>query len=174
MLKRDLKIYKCDLKWFIVFTIVDATFFQLFLTYGIEKTGAGLGSVLIDSQPLLVAILARAIFGNLINFSPEHPGGVLKLVDQLDSETLFRVVPMQSLKEEGVPKSKAPNLQKGAQYDSKISSALRDARATDDIKIIKKRVGDANKFSKLASESDNYTACFKYSTLSSSANESST
>ena len=94
----------------------------------------------------------KKIFGNLIYFSPEHPGGVLKLVNQLDSETLFRVVPMQSLKEEGVPKSKAPNLQKGAQYDSRISSALRDARATDDIKIIKKRVGDANKFSKLASE----------------------
>ncbi len=67
LFKRDLKIYKCDLKWFLVFTIIDATFFQLFLTYGIEKTGAGLGSVLIDSQPLLVAILARAIFGNLIN-----------------------------------------------------------------------------------------------------------
>ena len=60
LLKRDLKIYKCDLKWFLVFTIVDATFFQLFLTYGISKTGAGLGSVLIDSQPLLVALLARA------------------------------------------------------------------------------------------------------------------
>ena len=43
------------------------TFFQLFLTYGISKTGAGLGSVLIDSQPLLVALLARAIFGNIIN-----------------------------------------------------------------------------------------------------------
>ena len=66
-LKRDLKIYRCDIKWFVVFTIVDATFFQLFLTYGISKTGAGLGSVLIDSQPLLVALLARAIFGNLIN-----------------------------------------------------------------------------------------------------------
>ena len=66
-LKRDLRIYKCDLKWFVVFTIVDATLFQLFLTYGISKTGAGLGSVLIDSQPLLVALLARAIFGNLIN-----------------------------------------------------------------------------------------------------------
>ncbi len=66
-LKRDLKIYRCDMKWFLVFTIVDATFFQLFLTYGISKTGAGLGSVLIDSQPLLVALLARAIFGNLIN-----------------------------------------------------------------------------------------------------------
>ena len=62
LFKRDLKIYRCDWKWFFVFTIVDATFFQLFLTYGIEKTGAGLGSVLIDSQPLLVAVLARAIF----------------------------------------------------------------------------------------------------------------
>ena len=66
-LKRDLKIYKCDLKWFLVFTLIDATFFQLFLTYGISKTGAGLGSVLIDSQPLIVAILARVVFGNLIN-----------------------------------------------------------------------------------------------------------
>tara|TARA_Y100001978_G_C23670081_1_gene423260 strand:+ start:767 stop:1708 length:942 start_codon:yes stop_codon:yes gene_type:complete len=67
LLKRDLRIYRCDLKWFVVFTIIDATFFQLFLTYGISKTGAGLGSVLIDSQPLIVALLARAIFGNLIN-----------------------------------------------------------------------------------------------------------
>ena len=67
LFKRDLKIYRCDWKWFLVFTFVDATLFQLFLTYGISKTGAGLGSVLIDSQPLLVAILARAIFGNLIN-----------------------------------------------------------------------------------------------------------
>ena len=66
-LKRDIKIYRCDLKWFFVFTLVDATFFQLFLTYGISETGAGLGSVLIDSQPLLVALLARAIFGNVIN-----------------------------------------------------------------------------------------------------------
>ncbi len=67
LFKRDLKIYRSDLKWFLVFTFVDATLFQLFLTYGISKTGAGLGSVLIDSQPLLVAILARVIFGNLIN-----------------------------------------------------------------------------------------------------------
>ena len=65
--KRDLKIYRCDMKWFLVFTVIDATFFQLFLTYGISKTGAGLGSVLIDSQPLIVALLARGIFGNLIN-----------------------------------------------------------------------------------------------------------
>ena len=67
LIKRDLRIYKCDFKWFLIFTVIDASFFQLFLTYGISKTGAGLGSVLIDSQPLLVALLARAIFGNLIN-----------------------------------------------------------------------------------------------------------
>ena len=64
LFKRDLKIYRCDLKWFFVFTIkLMPLFFQLLLTYGIEKTGAGLGLVLIDSQPLLVAILARAILG---------------------------------------------------------------------------------------------------------------
>ena len=67
LLKRDLKIYQSDWKWFFLFTFVDASLFQFFLTYGISKTGAGLGSVLIDSQPLLVAILARFIFGNLIN-----------------------------------------------------------------------------------------------------------
>ena len=33
---------------------------------------------------------------------------------------------------------------------------------------------EIDKFSKLASDSDNYTACFKYSTLSSSADKSST
>ena len=31
------------------------------------RTGAGLGSVLIDSQPLLVALLARSLFGEAIN-----------------------------------------------------------------------------------------------------------
>ena len=36
LFKRDLKIYKCDLKWFFVI-IVDATFFQLFLTMVLKK-----------------------------------------------------------------------------------------------------------------------------------------
>ena len=33
----------------------------------LQKTGAGLGSVLIDSQPLLVALLARVLFAESIN-----------------------------------------------------------------------------------------------------------
>ena len=32
----------------------------------------------------------RAVFGNLINFSPEHPGGILKLVDETDAKKFFK------------------------------------------------------------------------------------
>ena len=65
--KRKISISKGDLLWFVVFTIVDASLFQIFLAKGLAQTGAGLGSVLIDSQPLMVALLSRALFGNLIN-----------------------------------------------------------------------------------------------------------
>ena len=37
------------------------------LARGLGGTGAGLGSVLIDSQPLVVALLARSLFGEAIN-----------------------------------------------------------------------------------------------------------
>jgi drug/metabolite transporter (DMT)-like permease len=40
--------------------------FQGFLAEGLERTGAGLGSVMIDSQPLAVAILALWLFGDRI------------------------------------------------------------------------------------------------------------
>ena len=66
-LKRNLSIAKGDLLWFAVFTFVDASLFQIFLAKGLAETGAGLGSVLIDSQPLMVALLARALFGDAIN-----------------------------------------------------------------------------------------------------------
>ncbi len=67
LLKRPLKIAKVDLWWFLAFTFVDGTLFQFCLTKGLVQTGAGLGSVFIDSQPLLVAILARTLFGDPIN-----------------------------------------------------------------------------------------------------------
>tara|TARA_Y100001968_G_scaffold78043_1_gene69350 strand:- start:2973 stop:3896 length:924 start_codon:yes stop_codon:yes gene_type:complete len=67
LLKRKLAISSNDLGWFFVFTIVDASLFQIFLAKGLSQTGAGLGSVLIDSQPLVVALLARLIFGDAIN-----------------------------------------------------------------------------------------------------------
>ncbi len=48
--------------WIALFALVDGTVFQGFLAQGLERTGAGLGSVMIDSQPLAVAIMARFFF----------------------------------------------------------------------------------------------------------------
>ncbi len=64
---RNWSISKNDLFWFCIFTIIDASIFQICLTKGLTYTGAGLGSVLIDSQPLIVALLARSLFGDAIN-----------------------------------------------------------------------------------------------------------
>ncbi|KAI0500022.1 hypothetical protein KFK09_018230 [Dendrobium nobile] len=50
----------------ILFGIVDGAFFQGFLAEGLQKTAAGLGSVIIDSQPLTVSILAALLFGESI------------------------------------------------------------------------------------------------------------
>ncbi|XP_078446016.1 nodulin MtN21 /EamA-like transporter family protein [Wolffia australiana] len=50
----------------VLFGIVDAACFQGFLTEGLQKTSAGLGSVIIDSQPLTVAILAALFFDESI------------------------------------------------------------------------------------------------------------
>lgn len=54
--------------WFAIalFGLVDATCFQGFLTEGLRRTSAGLGSVIIDSQPLTVAILASILFGETL------------------------------------------------------------------------------------------------------------
>lgn len=48
--------------WIGLFALVDGTLFQGFLARGLERTGAGLGSVMIDSQPLAVAVMARFLF----------------------------------------------------------------------------------------------------------------
>lgn len=52
--------------WIVIFAIVDGLMFQGFLTEGLVSTGAGLGAVLIDAQPLVVAILSRLLFGEFI------------------------------------------------------------------------------------------------------------
>ena len=54
---RRLAIDRRDLGWFALFTLIDACLFQGLLAHGLEGTGAGLGSVLIDCQPLVVALL---------------------------------------------------------------------------------------------------------------------
>ncbi len=48
------------------FALVDGALFQGFLAAGLERTNAGLGSVMIDSQPLAVALMARWLFGEQI------------------------------------------------------------------------------------------------------------
>ncbi|MBW4649787.1 MAG: EamA family transporter [Kastovskya adunca ATA6-11-RM4] len=52
--------------WISLFALVDGAMFQGFLAEGLVKTGAGLGSVMIDSQPLAVAILSAWLFGEVI------------------------------------------------------------------------------------------------------------
>ncbi|XP_019419006.1 PREDICTED: WAT1-related protein At3g02690, chloroplastic isoform X2 [Lupinus angustifolius] len=54
--------------WFSIslFALVDAACFQGFLAQGLQRTSAGLGSVIIDSQPLTVAVLAALLFGESI------------------------------------------------------------------------------------------------------------
>jgi drug/metabolite transporter (DMT)-like permease len=52
--------------WIIVFALVDGAMFQGFLSEGLVRTDAGLGSVMIDSQPLAVAIMSRWLFNEII------------------------------------------------------------------------------------------------------------
>jgi len=52
--------------WISLFALVDGALFQGFLATGLVRTGAGLGSVMIDSQPLAVALLALWLFGEQI------------------------------------------------------------------------------------------------------------
>ncbi|KJH72681.1 DMT family transporter [Aliterella atlantica] len=52
--------------WIALFALVDGAMFQGFLAEGLVRTGAGLGSVMIDSQPLAVALLSLWLFGDRI------------------------------------------------------------------------------------------------------------
>jgi len=48
--------------WITLFGLVDGTLFQGFLAFGLARTDAGLGSLLIDSQPLAVAVMAALFY----------------------------------------------------------------------------------------------------------------
>ncbi|WP_008317188.1 DMT family transporter [Leptolyngbya sp. PCC 6406] len=52
--------------WISLFALVDGALFQGFLAQGLVRTGAGLGSVMIDSQPLAVALMARWLFAEQV------------------------------------------------------------------------------------------------------------
>ena len=67
LLGRPARVDPADWPALLLFALVDGALFQGLLARGLAQTGAGLGSVLIDSQPLLVALLARWLFGEAIN-----------------------------------------------------------------------------------------------------------
>jgi drug/metabolite transporter (DMT)-like permease len=52
--------------WIGLFALLDGAMFQGFLSEGLVRTGAGLGSTIIDSQPLAVALLSSWLFGEVI------------------------------------------------------------------------------------------------------------
>ncbi|MGF1677296.1 MAG: DMT family transporter [Rivularia sp. (in: cyanobacteria)] len=52
--------------WIALFGLVDGALFQGFLAEGLVRTGAGLGSVMIDSQPLAVALMCSWLFAEKI------------------------------------------------------------------------------------------------------------
>ena len=67
LLRRPLGVALDSWGWLLLFSLVDGTLAQGLLVLGLEHTGAGLGSVLIDTQPLLVALYARTLFSERIN-----------------------------------------------------------------------------------------------------------
>lgn len=54
--------------WISLFGLIDGTLFQGFLAEGLVRTTAGLGSVMIDSQPLAVAVLSVWLFKEKIGY----------------------------------------------------------------------------------------------------------
>ncbi|NBD32221.1 MAG: EamA family transporter, partial [Cyanobacteria bacterium] len=52
--------------WISLFALIDGALFQGFLAEGLVRTGAGIGSVMIDTQPLTVALLSSLLFGDRV------------------------------------------------------------------------------------------------------------
>ena len=50
-----------------VFAAIDGALFQAFLAIGLTRIQAGLGSVIIDSQPITVCVLAALLFGERLS-----------------------------------------------------------------------------------------------------------
>lgn len=68
LMQRSFQISVRGWLWISLFALVDGTLFQGFLAQGLVRTGAGLGSVMIDSQPLAVALMARWLFDEQVGW----------------------------------------------------------------------------------------------------------
>ncbi len=74
--------------WIGLFALVDAALFQGFLAEGLQRTGAGLGSVMIDSQPIAIALMSAWLFQEVIG-----PWGWLGLVVGITGISLIGLPP---------------------------------------------------------------------------------
>ncbi|MEM9539338.1 MAG: DMT family transporter [Cyanobacteria bacterium P01_E01_bin.42] len=54
--------------WIGIFALLDGLMFQGFLAAGLMRMGAGLGSTLIDAQPIAIALLSSWLFGEAIGW----------------------------------------------------------------------------------------------------------
>jgi len=99
-----------------LFGIVDGACFQGFLAEGLQRTSAGLGSVIIDSQPLSVAVLAALLFGESLTGV-----GVLGLAVGVGGLCLLEVPPeviTSLLNGEGLPSGAGEVVARGSIWDS--------------------------------------------------------
>jgi len=68
----------------------------------------------------------KKIFGNVLKFSVEHPGGIARAVELLDAESLAKIQAQEfGAFEEG---RKNKNLKKGTKYDSQLTKLIREAK----------------------------------------------
>ena len=94
-------ILKCDAITIIITVDVVPVLVQGFLAEGLQRTSAGLGSVIIDSQPLSVALLAALLFGEKLT-SASYVGlglGVLGLSLLEVPVDMLTTLPQQALGE---------------------------------------------------------------------------
>jgi len=99
-----------------LFGFVDGACFQGFLAEGLQRTSAGLGSVIIDSQPLTVALLASVLYGEQLTAA-----GIAGLFVGVAGLSLLEVPPevISSLAQGGgLPSAEAPSLPAPSIWDS--------------------------------------------------------
>jgi hypothetical protein len=72
----------------------------------------------------------KKIFNNLLNFSVEHPGGLSRAAELLDSESLGKIIPLEygDFGENIKGKKMSANLVKGQKYDSQITKFIKKAK----------------------------------------------
>ena len=91
------------------------------------------------------------VFGKQVYFSPEHTGGLTRAVALNDPESLKKITPIQSFREEGIDFKESPNIVKGKTFDKRITGQINNIINASD-KDRPKFINAANKLAKEASE----------------------